>query len=111
MLTAAQFVARFAAFTTHQAIKRSEISALPAVSEEGSRVHGCQLFGNGSCHELIDADSVRLGAALNVRLHRAGEAERVGTLRAFHVLILLSNSAGDNTQFQMSRANRQNPAG
>ena len=26
-----------------------------------------------------------------------GKAERVGTLRAFHVLILLSNSAGDNT--------------
>ena len=42
-------------------------------------------------------NSVCLGAALDFRLHRAGQAERVGTLRAFHVLILLSNSAGDNT--------------
>jgi hypothetical protein len=91
---------RFAALATQQAIKRSEIRTLPALSEEGCRVHGRQLFGNGGCHELVDADSVRHGAALDFRLHRAGEAERVGTLRAFHILILLSNSAGDNTSIR-----------
>jgi hypothetical protein len=64
---------RFAALTTHQANKRSEIRALAALSEKLSRVHGRQLFGNGGCHELVDANSVRLGAALDFPPSPSGE--------------------------------------
>jgi len=60
---------RFATFSNHQPIKRGEIRALPALGEEGRRVHGRQLFGNCGCYELIDADAIGLGAALDFRFH------------------------------------------
>ncbi|MBU6298986.1 MAG: hypothetical protein KJS68_12155 [Alphaproteobacteria bacterium] len=88
---------RFATLATHHSIERGEIRAVSALGEEGCRVHGCELFGNGGCHELIDADAVRFGPALDFRLYRARQAEWVGTLGALHVLILLSISTGDST--------------
>src|ERR1700751_2090464 len=83
----------FPALAPHQAIERLQVGALAPFGEEGRRVHRCQLLGHGRGDELVDADAVFLGAALDLRLDRTRQPQRVGA-GLFHVLILRMASAG-----------------
>jgi hypothetical protein len=73
----------FAALAAHEAVEGSEIGAVAALGEEGSGVHDCQLFGYGGGDELIDADAVGFGAALDFGFHRARETKQISGLLIF----------------------------
>src|ERR1017187_6741547 len=78
----------------HDFVEGSVIRALASFEEERGSVHGRQLLGDGGCDELVEAGAVRLGAPDHFGLHRAWQAERIGTLGLAHDWILHNASTG-----------------
>jgi hypothetical protein len=69
-----------AAPAPHQAVKGGKIGPGTTFSKKFAGTHSCQLLHNSGCNELVDAGAILLCAALELRLDRARQAERVGAL-------------------------------
>src|SRR5580692_3853361 len=87
---------RFAALAAHDPVEGSKIGARLAFGEEFARGHRRQLLGNCGGDELVHADAVLFCAFFDLRLDRAGQAQRIRALTV-HPLILRIASAGVST--------------
>ena len=54
--------------------KRSKSAPFAAFFEKASRIHGCQLFGNGDCDELVHANAVTFSGFDKSFFHRSRES-------------------------------------
>jgi hypothetical protein len=63
---------RLPTLAAHQSIERLEVRPLTALREKLGSAHGSELLGNRGGDELVDADPVRLGASLDLRLDGPG---------------------------------------